>query len=175
MFAVRLMQLAPPTVAGYVLEGISYTPGVPADKFFYSSIWDVHFGEVADAFMDLCKGDSKCKARFKFKSLSDTLQGLIELLDNKPNSTCAELIYRTANPSESQPSFVLRSVLGDALMDPDLRTLIPPVVYRLQRCSPEDVDVLTHFFTNMYADTKLKPKPVRSNRRCSTYSLCTRR
>ncbi|KAL3658685.1 hypothetical protein V7S43_016321 [Phytophthora oleae] len=154
MFAVRLMQLAPPDVAGYILEGISYTPGAPADKFYYSSNWDVHFGKVADAFMDLCESDRECKARFRPKSLSDTLQGLIEQLDNKPNSTCAELVYRTGNPSDSPPSFALRSVLGDALMDPDLRTLIPPVVYRLQRCSPEDVDVLTHFFTSVNADSQ---------------------
>ncbi|KAK1943150.1 hypothetical protein P3T76_005793 [Phytophthora citrophthora] len=154
MFAVRLMQLAPPTVTGYVLEGISYTPGAPADKFYYTSNWDVHFGKVADAFMGLCKSDRVCNARFKSKSLSDTLQGLIKQLDNKPNSTCAELVYRTANPSQSPPSFALRSALGDALMDPDLRTLIPPVVYRLNRCSAEDVDVLTHFFTSVYSDSQ---------------------
>ncbi|KAK1942614.1 hypothetical protein P3T76_006113 [Phytophthora citrophthora] len=59
--------------------------------------------------MDLCKSDSKCKTRFKAKSLSDTLQGLVEQLDNKLNSTCAELVCRTA--------FALRSVLDDALMD----------------------------------------------------------
>ncbi|KUF86820.1 hypothetical protein AM587_10001273 [Phytophthora nicotianae] len=153
MFTLRLMQLAPPEVAGYVLEGISYTPGAPANKFFYTSNWDTHFGDVGETFMALCDSDSDCKTRFQPDLLSDVLQGVIEQLDNNPNSTCGELISGT---SDLPPSHALRSALGTALMDSDTRTLIPPVVYRLKRCSPEDADVLTQFFTSVNSNGETK-------------------
>ncbi|ETP02962.1 hypothetical protein F441_20028 [Phytophthora nicotianae CJ01A1] len=140
MFAERLMHLAPPQVTGYVLDGIATTSGAP--EFFYASKWDNNFGEVGDAFLALGESDSNCKPHFDSNGLNNTLQGVLEQFDHDPNSTCAALVNSTVETGES-PSANLRIALGNALTDSYARTLIPPVVYRLGRCAPEDMDVLT--------------------------------
>ncbi|KUF90693.1 mitochondrial transport protein fsf1 [Phytophthora nicotianae] len=68
--------------------------------------------------------------------------GVLEQFDHDPNSTCAALVNSTVETGES-PSANLRIALGNALTNLYARTLIPPVVYRLGRCAPEDMDVLT--------------------------------
>ncbi|POM57493.1 Serine protease family S33 [Phytophthora palmivora] len=156
MFAERLIHLDPPEVTGYVLDGVATTSGAPANEFFYGSNWDINFGEVGDAFLALCDRDSNCKTRFEPTGLNNTLQSLIDRFDNDPNSTCAALVNDTQGLGIPSPSLALRSVLGIALMDSYLRTLIPPVVYRLQRCSPEDLDVLTQFFSSVVANDQAK-------------------
>ncbi|KAG3145612.1 hypothetical protein PI126_g13653 [Phytophthora idaei] len=155
MFAERLIHLAPLQVTGYVLDGIATTSGAPADEFFYMSKWAYNFGEVGDVFLSLCESDSDCKFRFDSNGLNNTLQGVIEQFDHDPNSTCASLVNSTVQLGES-PSFSLRFALGSALMDSYARTLIPPVVYRLARCAPEDIDVLTQFFTTVEANKNAK-------------------
>ncbi|ETP43545.1 hypothetical protein F442_09713 [Phytophthora nicotianae P10297] len=45
----------------------------------------------------------------------------------------------------------LRVALGTLLMDIYQRRLIPPLVYRLNRCNSNDVDVLTHFVESLNA------------------------
>ncbi|ETP33191.1 hypothetical protein F442_18223 [Phytophthora nicotianae P10297] len=128
IFAERLMHLAPPQVTGYVLDSVAATSGAPDDKFFWISRWDFNFHEVGDDFLSLCASDSNCKSRF---------------------NDAGEL-------SNSSPSFNLRAALGSALIDSYVRTLIPPVVYRLQRCAAEDLDVLTQFFTTIRDNDKGK-------------------
>ncbi|OWZ02982.1 Serine protease, partial [Phytophthora megakarya] len=156
MFAERLMHLSPPEVTGYVLDGVAAMSAAPAGKFPYFSNWDDDFREVGDAFLALCEEDSDCNTRFQPNGLNNTLQSLIEQFDNDPNSTCAALVNGTQGLNSITPSFGLRSALGSALMSSYTRTLIPPVVYRLQRCSPDDAKVLTQFFTAIVATKSAK-------------------
>ncbi|EEY62039.1 uncharacterized protein PITG_22444 [Phytophthora infestans T30-4] len=132
------MELLPP-------YGVVSTSGARVDEFFYMSRWGSNFGEFGDAFLSLCEDDVSCKSRFDSKGVNGTLQQLIEEFDHDPNSTCAALVSSTFEAGESA-SFRLRSALGSALMDSIVRTLIPPVVYRLQRCAPDDLDILKQFF-----------------------------
>ncbi|OWZ12079.1 Serine protease, partial [Phytophthora megakarya] len=141
-------------VTGYVLDGIATASGASADQFFYSSNTDTNFGEVGDAFLVLCEKDMDCKKRFKPIGLKTSLRNLIVKFDKHPNSKCATLVNNTLGLDA--PSFGLRSVLGVMLMDSNIRTLIPPVVYRLQRCSHEDVKILTHFLTNIRSTNQAK-------------------
>uniref|UniRef100_H3GWI2 AB hydrolase-1 domain-containing protein n=1 Tax=Phytophthora ramorum TaxID=164328 RepID=H3GWI2_PHYRM len=144
--AERLMHLDPPGVTGYVLDGIASSSGAPGERFPYYSTWDTDFGEVADRFLALCEQDEEISARFTKKGLSGTIQHLITKLDRDPESTCAKLIkdFKIDNGVSSiePPSFSLRRALGTLLSDADMRTLIPPVVYRLNRCASKDIPVL---------------------------------
>jgi hypothetical protein len=71
-------------------------------------------------------------------------------VDADPTSTCAQIFNSTNTQQGDQPpSFGLRFVLGTLLKDSYLRTLIPSVVYRSDRCAPEDVDVLSQFVTSL--------------------------
>ncbi|KAE9215983.1 hypothetical protein PF004_g14584 [Phytophthora fragariae] len=124
------------------------------------STWDIDFGEVGDAFLSLCDHDNECKTRFAHKSLNSTLNDLLVQFDKDPNSSCASLLSNitTSDNANNPPSASLRVALGTLLTDSYMRNLIPPVVYRLQRCGPEDIDILTQFVaalsTTMSATTQ---------------------
>ncbi|OWZ01904.1 Serine protease [Phytophthora megakarya] len=153
MLVERVMHLAPPEVVGYVLDGIATTSGAPASEFMYASKVDEEFGKVADDFMDLCEQESSCKPHFEPNGLKSTLQDVIESFDNNPKSPCAALV-KNSNNSNDPPSSILRNALGTVLIDLFTRTLIPPVVYRLNRCSAADIDVLKQFFTTVSASNQ---------------------
>ncbi|GMF14182.1 unnamed protein product [Phytophthora lilii] len=149
----RVIHLNPSEVTGYVLDGVATSSGASGkNSFEYFSTWDADFGDVGDAFMALCATKSECSGRFEGSSLSSTLQGLITEYDTNPNSTCAALVSDVNSDRNTDPaSYILREALGSLLQSARLRTLIPPVVYRLNRCAPKDIDVLTHFFTSLNA------------------------
>ncbi|ETN24165.1 hypothetical protein PPTG_00598 [Phytophthora nicotianae INRA-310] len=145
----RLIHLDPPEVTGYVLDGVATSSGSPKE-FEYFSTWDADFGDVGDSFMALCASQSECSERFVSKSLPVTLQNVITLFDSNPESACAALVSDLYGDMSGEPaSYMLRRVLGSLLQSSRLRTLLPPVVYRLNRCAFNDVKILTHFFTNL--------------------------
>ncbi|OWY97790.1 Serine protease [Phytophthora megakarya] len=117
--------------------------GVSYGTMFAERLMHLSPPEVTGYVLD----DSDCNTHFQPKGLNNTLQSLIEQFDHDPTSTCAALVNGTQGLNSITPSFGLRSVLGSALMSSYIRTLIPPVVYRLQRCSPDDVKVLTNFLS----------------------------
>ncbi|OWY98112.1 hypothetical protein PHMEG_00031206, partial [Phytophthora megakarya] len=155
IFLELLMHLAPPEVTGYVLNGVAATSGAPANEFFYMSTWDTNFDEVGDVFLGLCDEDSTCKAHFP-DGLNHTLQRVIDQFDKNPTSMCAGIVNRTEGLETPTPSLGLRSVLGAALTNPYMRTLIPPVVYRLKRCASDDLNILVQFFAAMVATMQTK-------------------
>ncbi|ETL47542.1 hypothetical protein L916_02721 [Phytophthora nicotianae] len=119
----RLMHLNPPSVVGYVLDSIATSSGAPGNKFMYYSTWDTDFGEVGEHFMELCAQDKTCNEHFQSTNLSATLQNVMATLDNDLSSP---------------------HVLKD-----EARTFIPPLVYRLNRCDANDVDVLSPFLVGI--------------------------
>uniref|UniRef100_H3GEH8 AB hydrolase-1 domain-containing protein n=1 Tax=Phytophthora ramorum TaxID=164328 RepID=H3GEH8_PHYRM len=148
----RVIHLDPPEVTGYVLDGVTTASGASPDKIFNASSADTDFGEVSDALLALCVEDSVCSSRFKKKGIQASIQHLFSKLDKNPKSTCSELIKTTkSDMDEDPPSFALRYVLGTLVIGTGTRTLIPPVVYRLLRCAPKDVDVLS-FLISMVND-----------------------
>ncbi|KAE8963818.1 hypothetical protein PR003_g30372 [Phytophthora rubi] len=145
-FVERVMHLSPPEVTGYVLDGIATTSGPSADKFPYLSQRDVDFRIVGDRFLELCSKDVIFNSHFKKpNTLPKTLRGLLADFDKDPNSTCATLLKDVKFFGQFSPSAALSLTLGRMLMDAELRKLIPPVVYRFNRCEAKDADVLSQF------------------------------
>ncbi|EEY58834.1 serine protease family S33, putative [Phytophthora infestans T30-4] len=149
----RLIHLDPPTVTGYVVDSIATSSGAPADKFEYFSTWNIDFGDIGDRFLALCEHNNECAARFEPRGLQNTLQDVLAAFDNDPNSTCASLMNDvTSDLRYEPPSLILRGALSALLGRSTLRKLIPPVVYRLNRCTPEDAQVLTYFISILNAE-----------------------
>lgn len=172
--ATRLMHMNPPEVAGYVLDGIASVPGAPAGKFEYLSTYETDFGEVGDHFLNLCALDSACSTHFSKKSLSDTLEDLLVQFDKDPSSTCAALVSnKTSSWSSVKASFQLRETLGTMLNSEVERTMIPPVVYRLNRCLSEDVEVMSNFTTLSTLSPALVERATRTRRSCCTSLSCS--
>ncbi|CAH0485381.1 unnamed protein product [Peronospora farinosa] len=143
----RLIHLSPPEVTGYVLDGFAGMSGASRDKAPSYSAYDSNFGEVGDAFLELCGKISECSERFESKSLPATLQDVITHFDENPKSTCAALVSDSNRDWSSEPaSYILRRALSVILPDASMRTIIPPIVYRLNRCEPKDIDLLKPFF-----------------------------
>ncbi|KAG6615115.1 uncharacterized protein IUM83_08801 [Phytophthora cinnamomi] len=140
------MHLNPVTVEGYILDGIATSAGAAPGKYGkYFSKWDMEYGEVGEYFMGLCGLDNGCKAHFPSANLSVAIRELLTMFDSDRNSTCAALV--AGGVTTVPPSYMLRATLGKLLADSDTRTLIPPLVYRLNRCNADDVLVLTQFMT----------------------------
>ncbi|POM62568.1 hypothetical protein PHPALM_28269 [Phytophthora palmivora] len=146
----RVMHLDPPEVTGYVLDGVSTTSGAAPDRFFNVSSVDIYAGEIGDTFLSLCAEDSVCHERFKRSDLQTTVERLMTKFDKNPSSTCAKIVktFKTGQDNTS-PSLILRSLLGSLLWDSASRTLIPPITYRLLRCEPNDIEVLTYLIASM--------------------------
>ncbi|KAK1940087.1 hypothetical protein P3T76_008410 [Phytophthora citrophthora] len=156
MLGERLMHLDPPEVTGYVLDGIAASMGARTTEFPYYSNWDTDFGEVADRFLAMSQKEEEIAARFMKKGLAGTIKHLIAKFDKDPESPCSVItnsLYNntdtgtdTINATEAEPaSFALRRTLGTMLSDSEMRKLIPPVVYRLNRCVEKDQAVLNLF------------------------------
>ncbi|EEY64488.1 uncharacterized protein PITG_15716 [Phytophthora infestans T30-4] len=92
----------------------------------------------------------------KFTNEADTIvYGSLGQLGHDPNSTCAALITRVGSKGNTLPSHTLRSALGTVLMGMTTRTLIP---HRLDRCGPEDINILAKKFPIIKADNKAADK-----------------
>ncbi|EQC37928.1 hypothetical protein SDRG_04945 [Saprolegnia diclina VS20] len=120
----RLMQLSPPTVKGYILDGI-------AGPF---SSWNRDTLTAVDRFWELCGQDKVCASKLGSNPKA-TVEALYAALDDGTNS-CAELFGASPTP----PSWTVRQLLR-ALLQAGVgqQELIPALVYRFQRCSSHDV------------------------------------
>ncbi|ETL80068.1 hypothetical protein L917_19404 [Phytophthora nicotianae] len=161
----RLMHLNTPMVSGYVLDGIATTSGASADPFPYISLWDIDYGEVGDSFLDLCDQTKACSRYFKSETLSSTLLRVFRNVDKNPSSPCAQLLISTDtgnNQTSEPPSFSLRRIFGLLLVFSYMRTLIPPVVHRFNRCAPDDVKFLTQLTSSLKSSTKTQDDAYKS-------------
>uniref|UniRef100_A0AAV1TSP6 Peptidase S33 tripeptidyl aminopeptidase-like C-terminal domain-containing protein n=1 Tax=Peronospora matthiolae TaxID=2874970 RepID=A0AAV1TSP6_9STRA len=155
----RLMQMNPLGVTGYVLDSPAASV-VPLDKKTYWVKGDVEFNEVSEHFLELCSEYTECSSHFKTDTLPTTLHDVMSKFDKDPNSTCATLVR---NFTEDEPSSGLRRTLGGLARGPPMRSAIPPVIYRLNRCEPSDVEILTHFFTIITQDGGIADDALISN------------
>ena len=140
MAVQRLMQLSPPSVNGYVLDSaLAYS--VAPDEKTYVTQYDVDFSDVGERFMKLCAHDVDCASHFESASLSATLHNVLRRFGSNSTSTCAKLM---AMDSENDPSIDVRHKLAGLLLNPSTRSLIAPLVFRLNRCNLDDREVVAN-------------------------------
>ncbi|KAF0686299.1 Aste57867_21905 [Aphanomyces stellatus] len=134
----RLMHLSPAKVKGYVLDSVQsedYT--LWTDSPTYSN-WDRDFGVVANRFLDLCTADSFCGPKFPTRNLRNDLTTLYAALDGG-TSPCTTFVQAMGDDT---PSNILRAFFGVYFADMELRLRIPVFVYRLLRCTADDLTIL---------------------------------
>ncbi|KAG1700715.1 hypothetical protein DVH05_011574 [Phytophthora capsici] len=145
----RLIHLDVPEVTGYVLDGLATSSGT-SKEFEYFSTWDADYGDVGNDFMALCATQTSCSYKFTSTDLPTTLKNVLDHFDSNPDSSCAALVK--SFKSDQPASYTVRQTLGSLLQSESTRNIIPPVVYRLNRCSSDDIYVLGHLFTTVYAN-----------------------
>lgn len=126
--ANRYLLLAPNQATGVILDSICPPDRCNLDQF------DVLFDQVASTFLAQCGADAECSAHLGADP-RNRLEALYRSLDEGhcPAIAAAGLDRRK-----------LRTVLGQLLTDWNNRLAIAPVIYRLERCDPADVDAVTH-------------------------------
>lgn len=127
----RYLQIAPKQATAVVMDGIC-----PSSLCRYTT-YDINANAVGRDFMTLCGQDPFCSSVFNGKNpyaVMDSMYSAVRAGKHK----CGNELQITQTQLASRLSMVLT--------DFDLRVLIPPVVFRMERCSAADVDALKQFF-----------------------------
>ncbi|HEV7556339.1 MAG TPA: alpha/beta fold hydrolase [Kofleriaceae bacterium] len=125
----RYLQMFPDQPTAVVLDSICG----PGDCSFTTA--DAKFDDVGRAFMTTCAADATCAAHLG----SDPAARLAAVYDELDAGHCPE----AAAAGLTRTS--LRHAFAEMLYDWDERILIPPLVYRLDRCGAQDLPVLRYF------------------------------
>ncbi len=124
--AMRYMQLYPEQADGVILDSVVPMKGSLARQ-------DQDANEAAKDFFDVCAKDAVCSSKLGPDPWA------------KANDVFARLKagHCPAIANAAAPSHVLlRRAFGQFLMHQEYRRMIPPIVYRVDRCEQRDVDVL---------------------------------
>lgn len=128
-WAHRYLQLFPGQATGVVLDSIA-PPGASLAR------QDADSDEAAKDFFDACKKDAFCSGKLG----PDPWSKVQALFAKLKTGHCAKAGF------PDFPAHVLfRRTFAALLMDPTLRTYIPAVVYRADRCEARDEKALEHF------------------------------
>ncbi|RHZ11336.1 hypothetical protein DYB31_008721, partial [Aphanomyces astaci] len=146
----RVMHFSPSAVRGFVLDGVQ-SEAFPtwADAPTFTN-WDRDFSGVAGRFLDLCQDDAYCRP--KFAPLGGLRPALLELYDGLDGGShnCTAFVKSWGASDDAPPSSTLRTLFGSFFPDMTLRLLLPVFIYRLHRCTSNDMDVLTFALDQMY-------------------------
>lgn len=129
-WANRYLVLFPEQSSGAILDSIALPDDSLAD-------FDLGFDAVGAELMQRCAADSLCQSKLG----SDPLSRLAALYDALDAGHCAALGLDRA---------LLRRTLGSLLPSSVARTWIGPLIYRLERCSDEDLQRISSFYNNVF-------------------------
>lgn len=128
--ALRFLQLYPDAVDAVVLDSV-VSPGAQLESDF-----DRQFDPVAQDIAALCAADPVCGEKMG----PDPWARMVSLDAKLDAGHCAAL-----GPALG----AYRSMASSFLMDLRLRPHLFPIVYRIDRCAEEDVQVVGHYFTRL--------------------------
>jgi pimeloyl-ACP methyl ester carboxylesterase len=131
-WAMRFMQLRPAAATGVVLDSV-VAPGT-----LFLSRFDLGFDPVAQKLAAACAVDPICRGKLG----ADPWARITDLFTALDNGACPALGLDRRTWS------AVASLLIEVY---DLRTLVFPLSYRVARCSPADVTVVSRFFTALFS------------------------
>ena len=121
----RLLQLHPDAADGVIFDSICPPGACLGDDY------DTAYDAVARDYFELCAKDPVCGGKLGADPAA-VLEGVYEKMGN---GHCPEI-------NAIMPPQALRQVFSMMLQQVQFRPAIPPLVYRLDRCDPGDVQVL---------------------------------
>lgn len=124
--ALRYLQDFPDQPTGVILDGIS-----PPGRGFVG--YDAGMSAIGEELMALCGEDAGCAGHFTEEPLA-VAQGLIEKYDT---GHC---------PALGTNGDFIRYFLGSMLFYDKVRDMVPATVFRLDRCSTDDVDTIVTLY-----------------------------
>lgn len=144
MWAMRFMQVRPADADGVMLDSV-VAPGN-----LYLSQFDQGFDPVAAKLAALCGAEATCGAKLGPDPWT-RIAGVFHALDQ---GACPALGVTRAAWS---------TMMSALLENVGARTLVFPLFYRLERCTPDDVTAIQHFVGQVFPVPTTDPGPQRSS------------
>jgi pimeloyl-ACP methyl ester carboxylesterase len=133
----RYLQLFPDQAAGAIFDSIK-TP--EKEEYFAQNLY---FNQVGEAFLDYCVADEFCREKLG----SDPFGKLVDVLNSLKSGHCSEIFDGEVGvDNKITMTYVLGSMI-DSFWD---RDHIPALIYRLERCNSDDVEVLDYFSNYLF-------------------------
>lgn len=129
----RYLQLYPSQATGVSLAALAVN--------FQFPVMDQRFNALGKKFMDACGADAFCATKLG----PDPWARMTALMESLDAGHCQEALALGIDRA------LVRGLASGLFYGWDDRTLIPPLVYRLERCSAEDVNALTFFVDTLIA------------------------
>ncbi|MFO0613830.1 MAG: hypothetical protein U0414_14655 [Polyangiaceae bacterium] len=129
----RYLQLYPDQATGVALGALAVN--------FSFTIIDRRFNELGERFMAACGADAFCASKLG----PDPWARMTALMQSLDAGHCPEVQALGVDRA------IVREVSASLFYGWDDRTLVPPLVYRLERCSPADVNAITHLVDALVA------------------------
>ena len=128
----RFLQLYPDAVDGIILDSICS----PGDC--YLDRYDGWFNMVGQQFMDRCADDTACNSRMTEYG-ADPWSVLEATVDDAGTGDLCDAFATLIDRNELRYTLAMMSATWG------LRNLVPPLLYRMNRCSEDDVEAITPF------------------------------
>ncbi len=128
-WAHRFLQIFPDAVDGVVLDSVCAPGACVGDQY------DAAFNNVGKVFFDLCGKDKLCSSKLG----ADPWKFLGDLFAKSDSGQhCKEFFLKL-------PPIQLKMLFAQLLKQFQLRSVIPAIAYRLNRCDAGDLKVLNQF------------------------------
>ncbi|GMG14831.1 unnamed protein product [Phytophthora fragariaefolia] len=135
----RIMHLAPTQVKGYILDGVVSEAGPDPDTRTFFSHWDHNILASSRRFFELClQQQGTCPLQLDINRNGDVLNAVLDIYDEIDviqNNCATQLLLLTETDT---PSNALRPIFGLLVRDPALRSFVPSILARMQRCNSKD-------------------------------------
>ncbi|KAH3755951.1 alpha/beta hydrolase fold [Pelomyxa schiedti] len=106
--------------------------------------YDVHFNNIGRVFMARCDSDTFCSAAFDGTCAYQKMQELFDAL-SQGEPTCFDKLTQPLPPPFAENKHMgLEMLFATILEDEVARVLIPPTVFRINRCNSDDIAALNH-------------------------------
>uniref|UniRef100_K3XAR9 Peptidase S33 tripeptidyl aminopeptidase-like C-terminal domain-containing protein n=1 Tax=Globisporangium ultimum (strain ATCC 200006 / CBS 805.95 / DAOM BR144) TaxID=431595 RepID=K3XAR9_GLOUD len=168
----RLLHLNTTEVIGYVLDAVKTTSGADVSEFMYESKSAVDFGEITRQMFEFCVGTKECMAKFPSESLLDLIERMTTNYSGYISSKCVGIM---STPENRQSSFALKfkSILADMYMNEQAVGLLAAFVYRVNRCTDQDFEVVSRFIYSVHPHLASQPFDESEYKASLLYKLIT--
>ena len=137
MYTQRYLALFPDQINAAVIDGVVTQEGVNGVRLVFDT-YDINLDAVGQEFFAQCAQNDICKSKLSDDPYSKVKQLLDSLFDDKGNlSHCKDFL--TSIGFENVTKIQIQNLFASFLVNGmELRSILPALVYRLQRCESKD-------------------------------------
>ncbi|CCI48848.1 unnamed protein product [Albugo candida] len=157
---VRRYQL--PFVTGYLFDSIFPHQ---SDGHAYISSMDQTSGLIGQEFLMQCASQASCASYFRDRDIVTTLQETLVAADSSKPTACMNAVaakWKSVRPYDYDKPFshLLRMLLARIMLNEQVRTLLPAILYRIHRCDQKDIAIVAYFMQKFFTNRELTTESI---------------